>query len=410
MSRHLWLSVTAMLLACQAQGPEVGTTSSALSSAVGQESGEAAASQEPEETLGPISEAEFFDLFQRVLDLLDRRDVDSAREVCVQALEGRPADPQVTRLLALVEMVGQNFESVVDLATGQLKRHPDSLPFLATRAEAFFYLQDIDQSQRDILRIIERLEQAMAPGATNEGWCGCASSREDAVREARVDLARTYYVLGDLDEAEAIVRDVLAQDPDSTSARFLLALVRNKRDDIAGSMAMYRGILEEEPDCAACHNNIAVLHYRRHEFEKARKSLETALRLTPDYDLWSTALILSNLAELDLIKGRFRQAEALYRQAIDTAWRYPGAYYGLAVLQDIRGQTAEARATLTQALLWDPQGLNRHDAEYCDPEWRWYLEGLVLEHQGLADQAREMFEKVAKGKVRMLRQPARRHL
>ncbi len=405
MNRCLCWPVVLLFLACEPDpGPRVEAVSSPL-----QEEAAPAVEAPASPTLGPMSEAEFRDLVRRTLDLLDRRDVDGARDLCVQALDARPGDPQVTHLLAVVEMVAQNFESVVDLAGHQLARDPDALPFLATRAEAAFYLQDVDQSQRDLLRIIERLESAMRSGR-NEGWCGCATSPDEAVALARLDLARTYYVLGDLDEAEAIVRDVLAQDPDSIEARFVLALVLNKRDDLAGAMGLYEQILEEEPWCAACQNNLGVLAYRQHDLKRCRERLQAALRLTPDRDLWSTALVLSNLAELDLLKGRLREAEAGYREAIATAWRYPGAYYGLATVQDIRGEVAEAKATLTQALLWDSQGFDRHNAEYYEPEWRWYLEGLVLEHQGQAKQARAMFEKVATGKVRMLRGPAKRHL
>lgn len=402
MTCRVGLLVLTTLLACAPEpGPEVGR---AVGSLEGDRTSEA---QEPAVSLGPMTDAQFRELVRVVLDLLDRREVDRARERCVQELEVRPNDPSVTRLLALVEMVGQNFESVVDLANHQLRRDPNEVSFLATRAQASFYLQDIEGSQRDILRIIGRLEQAMRAGRP-EGWCGCASSPEEAVALARVDLARTYYVVGDLDEAEAIVRDVLREKPGFNEARFVLALVLNKRDDISGAMDLYEQILREAPSCGACQNNLGVLYFRKHDLERARKRFEAALRLTPDRDLWSTALVLSNLAELDLLKGRFREAEARYREAIATAWRFPGAYYGLAVLQDIRGFYAEARATLTQALLWDPQGLNRHNAEYYEPEWRWYLDALILKHQG-AD-ARPLFEKVANGKVRMLRAPARRHL
>lgn len=404
MYRRVWLSVAFLFVACEpASAPPTGAVSSPLREGVPSEATAAT------ETLGPMSEAEFRDLVRRTLDRLDRRDVDGARDLCLQALDARPGDAQVTRLLAVVEMVAQNFESVVDLAGHQLKKNPDALPFLATRAEASFFLQDIAQSQRDILRIIESLEAAMRTGRS-EGWCGCASSPEQVVALARVDLARTYYVLGDYDEAETIVRDVLREDPNSIPAKFVLALVLNKRNDLEGSASLYREILKEDPDCEACENNLGVIAYRRHDLATARKHLQAALRKTPDRDLWGTALVLSNLAELDLLKGRLREAEAGYREAIATAWRYPGAYYGLATLQDIRGYTAEAKATLTQALLWDPQGLDRHNAEYYEPEWKWYLEGLVAEHQGQAELARQLFEKVASGKVRMLRGPARRHL
>lgn len=397
MRRALFLPL--VLLACS----DGGSGLSAVSSPLTEEGPQVA--QTSQESLGPLSDSEYRDIVEKVLDRLDKRDVDGARNVCLEALEARPGEPAILRVLATVEMVGQNYESTVDIATAQLKRDPGAVPFLGLRADAYFKLQEIEKSRQDINAIIERLESAVGK---REGVCGV--STEAAIREARVDLARTYYMVGDYDKAEAITNDVLAQDPESQSARFMLALVRNKRDDIAGSESLYKGLLKEDPRCAACWNNLGVLAYRRHDLEASKKYLERALRLTPDWNLYDTALVLSNLAELDLLKGRFREAEARYREAIQTAWRYPGSYYGLALLQDIKGFRTEAKATLTQALLWDPQGLERNHAEYYEPEWRWYLEGMVAEHQGILDLAKEYFEKVADGKVRMLRAPARRHL
>lgn len=402
MIRRLWVPMVVLVLGCETgPGPEQTAVSSALQP-------QAATETAPSRALGPISEAEFRDLVRRVVALLDQRRVDDARALCVEALDARPDEPRVTHLLAVVEMIAQNYESVVDLSTHQLKKQPDSVPLLATRATAHLYLQDIDASQRDILRAIERLEQRVQANAEAAKAETCGRSVEQALTEARVDLARTYYVAGDYDEAERIVSDLLERDPESTSVRFMQALVQSKRDDISGSMQTYQRILEEDSDCSACLNNLGVLQFRRHDLKAAREYFEKALHATPDWDLRGTALVLSNLAELDLLSGRFDRAEAGYREAIATASRYPGAHYGLAVLQDLRGRTGEARTAITQALLWDPQGLERHGYEYYEPEWKWYTEALVLEAQG--QDASDLWKKVATGKVRMLREPARRHL
>lgn len=360
----------------------------------------------------PMTAKVFASIMDRTFEALERRDIEGARSVCAEALETWPEEPNLLRLLALVEMVGQNYETVVGIANTALAKDPTSIPFLSTRAEANFWLQEMDQAQRDLSEIISELERKLANSSCKgEGIRVCSlESYSHALAGARLDLARTYYLLGDLDEAERIVGEVLETDPEDSDAQFLKALLLSSRGRDDEAEKIYKGLLKEDETCSACLNNLGVIEFGRHRFDRARHYFKEALKYTPDWDLRDTALLLSNMAELDILAGRFRAAEAKLRQAIATAWRYPGAYYNLAVLLDITGRTREARSAMLSALEYDPKELERSHYVYAEPEWKLYTEALVLEAKGRFEEAKVLFEEVAKGHVKMLRGPAKRHL
>jgi tetratricopeptide (TPR) repeat protein len=355
---------------------------------------------------------EFKDVVRRTRTALEENRADDARDLLVAAIELRPGHPGLTRLLAIVEMVAENWESVVDLAGAQLREDPGSVPFLETRAHASALLQDMDQAQRDLIGLIDRL--ATLAGRDGDAACDPLSQSCRTVDEvsagAKAALATTYYGLGDLDEAERVAREVLGDRPDWVQARFVLALVANKRDDIDGAMEAYRGILDQFPWCSGCLNNIGVLHYRRHELADAKRSFDAALKVTSVLDRRGAAIVKSNLADLLVLAGKLDAADAKYREAIATSPRFAGAHYGHAQLFDLRGRLREARAMMQHALALDPKGVDRYNSEYIEPEWRGYFEAMVADAEGRFPEARALWEKVAAGSVGMLRGPAMRHL
>ena len=402
MHRHVFLILPAFFLAACEQAPvpeEAAKGALSAQEPVAQE-GKEVRSRFDTAGLGPMSSEEFRDLARRALSLLEEGKGDEARQLVVEALELRPGHPGLMRLLTFVEMVEENWESVVDLTTQRLARDPDALEFMGTRAEARFMLQDIDGTQRDLLDLIDRIEKA--PG-------GCESP--DYLRSAaKAFLATTYYSVGDLEEAERMAQEVLKDQPKTLQARFVQALVANKRDDIDGALKIYKEILKEAPSCSACLNNIGVLHYRQHRLAEARNDFLAALKETSPLDRHGLAIVHSNLADLLVLEGKYKKAEARYREAISASSRYSGPYYGLAQLYDIEGRLREARAMMQQALLLDPMGLDHYNSEFIEPEWRWHLEALMAEARGNGDHARGLFEKVAQGSVEVLRQAAMRHL
>ena len=88
---------------------------------------------------------------------------------------------------------------------------------------------------------------------------------------------------GKLDDAEKRADVFLAKNPKDAQMRFLKGVIltqRGKRDE---AIKMYTGITQDYPELPEPWNNLAVIYASQGEYDKARESLETALRITPNY-------------------------------------------------------------------------------------------------------------------------------
>lgn len=335
---------------------------------------------------------------------------DEARALLAEALSAMPEDTYVMQLLAALEMLEENYESVVDLADQGLQTEPGSIQFLEFRAEAAFRMEDVERAREGFGEVISRLEMLGrdAPNVCNPLFQCCRTADEVSIG-ARSALAITYYEIGDLDTAERLAREILSDRPDALPAHFVLGLVLNKRDDIAGAMREYQTVLAGCPDCAGALNNIGVLHYRMKELDSARRYFYAAYNAS-GFDRRSAAICWGNLADLDTLAGRFEDAEKKYLESLDMSPRWAGAWYGLAQVYHLTGREAEERQAMINGLLLDERGFTRYNAEYIEPEWEWQFNALLAEAQGDIAKARSLWRSVASGKVKMLRGPARIHL
>ncbi len=86
-----------------------------------------------------------------------------------------------------------------------------------------------------------------------------------------------------LDDAEKRADAFLAKNPKDAQMRFLKGTIltqRGKRDE---AIRIYTGITEDYPELPEPWNNLAVIYAAQGAYDKARDSLETAIRVTPNY-------------------------------------------------------------------------------------------------------------------------------
>jgi predicted O-linked N-acetylglucosamine transferase (SPINDLY family) len=158
-----------------------------------------------------------------------------------------------------------------------------------------------------------------------------------------LELARTHYQAGRLEQAEQLYRQILQGDPNQVDALHLLGL-------IAG---------------------------RTERYQLASDYLRNALRLNPDY-----AEAHNNLGNVYILQGKLPEAVASFRQAVRAKPDYVAAYNNLGNALRELGQPAEAVASLRQAL--------RLRADYADAHANL---GLALQAQGQRDEAEVHFQR-----------------
>ncbi|MBU1528961.1 MAG: tetratricopeptide repeat protein [Gammaproteobacteria bacterium] len=85
------------------------------------------------------------------------------------------------------------------------------------------------------------------------------------------------------EQAQARADAFLANRPNDAQMRFLKGLILTERNKTAEAITVFTKLTEDFPELPEPYNNLAVLYAGRGEYEKARESLEMAIRTHPSY-------------------------------------------------------------------------------------------------------------------------------
>ena len=127
------------------------------------------------------------------------------------------------------------------------------------------------------------------------------------------DLAACRERLGDIDGAEAAVRDVLGREPDNATAlNFLGYLWADHNRRLAEAVDLIARALAQDPDNGAYIDSLGWAYYRLGRLPEARVELERAVRLTH-----GDAVVLEHLGDVynnmhlnDLAREQYRMSLA----------------------------------------------------------------------------------------------------
>lgn len=103
-----------------------------------------------------------------------------------------------------------------------------------------------------------------------------------AVREALLDEAVAAHEAGRLDQADALYRQILQDDPDDLDALNLRGLLLQDRGNLADSMALLSRAVELAPDFAEALTNLARVQCAAGALESAVANAQRAVALEPE--------------------------------------------------------------------------------------------------------------------------------
>lgn len=95
--------------------------------------------------------------------------------------------------------------------------------------------------------------------------------------------ARKLLRAGERDAAMKRVDGVLAAKPGDQQARFLKGVILAEDGRLPEAMEVYQRLAQDFPELPEAHNNLAVLYAARGDLDRARLSLEMAIRTNPEY-------------------------------------------------------------------------------------------------------------------------------
>ena len=157
------------------------------------------------------------------------------------------------------------------------------------------------------------------------------------------------HCAGDLEQAEAIYRAILATDPAQPDTLHYLGILLYQRDGSEQALEMIRQSVALLPDQADWHNDLGNLLAGRGELQQAVESFERAIELSPqDATLWN------NLGSV-LQRGQMAdEAELAFRRAVELAPEFTDALYNLGHLLDEQGRHLDAAEYHCRAFILEP--------------------------------------------------------
>ncbi len=203
-----------------------------------------------------------------------------------------------------LERACEAFATSLDLAPGQ----PDTLHNLAIT-----------------LRDLGRPHEAIT-------YCRRALALKADYPAAQRLLAELYHNLGDNEQAEHLLRQLVQRHPDDLAAWNNLGLLLSQSGHHAEAMEAFQRGLERKDD-PELFNNLGLAALRAGQWQRARQHLHHALQLAPQ-----DPSIHNNLGLLAERQGDYQSAEHHFRQALHLDPEHGEAHSNLARLLLARGE------------------------------------------------------------------------
>jgi len=181
---------------------------------------------------------------------------------------------------------------------------------------------------------------------------------------------------GKLNEADVILKAVLAKDHDLYDVELALGLDEQRLGQNAEALQAFQAVLAAEPANAIAHLDAGLSDYNLRNFEQAEKEANAALAISPGYTKAEVLLAKSFAQRGDLEKSaaEFNQILAVHPDNYD-------ARDGLGTLAAMRGDWDESIKQLDAALAVEPDAADTHNT----------LGGVYL-RKGDTESAKAQFE------------------
>ena len=200
------------------------------------------------------------------------------------------------------------------------------------------------------------------------------------------------HQVGRAEVAEQLIREAIALAPRTGAFHANLGNVLRAQGRTAEALASYRTAHDLEPRAATAQNNLALGLKAVGRLDEAEQAARRAIALQPDFPEAHAALgaILADAGKLDA-------AEQALKQAIALRPGYAEAHDDLGTVLKERGQALEAVSAFRQAVQLKPDFANAHnnlamalladgafEEGWREYEWRWKTSRMAPAWRGFA--------------------------
>lgn len=163
---------------------------------------------------------------------------------------------------------------------------------------------------------------------------------------ARLGLGQAALAAGDYGTARTLIEEVLSVEPDSVPALLARGRILSASGQLDGAIADFSHSLEKEPDNAAVLTELAMTYDRIPERVKEAEPLyRKALELSPD-----SAAARNNLGFNYLLQGRAEESVTILSGALALEAKNPQILANLATAYLLKGDKAKALQIFRQTV------------------------------------------------------------
>jgi protein O-GlcNAc transferase len=169
------------------------------------------------------------------------------------------------------------------------------------------------------------------------------------------DVALQHHRAGRLQEAGALYRQILTQDPEHAPANHYLGVIAYQTGQLDTAVQMIHRAIAANPNYAEAHNDLGVVLTASGQFDQAIAAHRQAIALRPNY-----AEAFNNLGNAFTYKNQLDDAIAAYRQSVALRPNYLEAQNNLGVALRRNGQLDDAIAAHQKAIAIKPDSAQAH--------------------------------------------------
>ena len=300
------------------------------------------------------------EIYDHALKTLQAGDAKEAEMICRRALPVFRKDPNILCLLGEISLRLRRPQEAQNLYRGVMKTFKDfpralegmGLALLADKrpVEAVEYLK------RAAELVPNRSTTRMALGrAMSETGHGAESEKEfnEAFRlnPAKAALAKADQAQreGRLEDAEKVLRELLAGDPDNSKALRMLGMIALDANRFKAARRMLERAVELAPGSVLGWNDLANFHLKQDRYDEALKSVQRAVDLDPK-------MVHSYVMRGNILTKAQRHEESLvaYRKALEISPINAGALSGMAHVLKTIGRQEESVETYRKCIRAHP--------------------------------------------------------